>query len=254
MDALELADQTAQYHQIYIGSETLPGLLKRNQQVGLHCPIHSLSTGRKYTGRIIVDLHKQYIRMEVLEPRAKTGEHILSVDEHELHPNETNVQTLLERLTDYGKSSNVQLLQLIDLNLLASQSAYDQTKIYETLKDRYDESVSYSRSMIIYDLDTLVGVNKSENGSGTGALISYTISNQSIYAYVLSRFRDRVMEDNQRKKADQIQRWAVATIREPYLLRRFVDEVQFPLSHREEAELKMERRLAEELLTMCQMS
>ena len=248
MEALTLADQTAQHHQIYIGSETLPHLLKRNKQVGCHRPIHSLSTDKKYTGRMIVDLHEQYIRMEILEPKAKTDEHILSVIERKLNSNETNVQTLLERLTAYGKSRGVQLLQLIDLNLLASQSAYDQTKIYETLKDRYDEYVSYSRSMIIYDLDTLVGVNKSENDSSAGASISYTINNQSIYAYVLSRFRDRVMEDSQGGKATNIQRWTVVIIREPYLLRHFVEEVQFPRSRREEDELAMERRSAEKLL------
>ncbi|CAF0945876.1 unnamed protein product [Adineta ricciae] len=248
MDALTLADQIAQYHQIYIGSETLPRLLKRNQQDTSRRPIHSLSTDEKYTGRMIVDLHEQYVRMEVFEPKAKENECVLSVIERKLYPNETNVQTLLERLTAYGKSQNVQLLQLIDLNLLASQSAYDQTKIYETLKDRYDEYVSYTRSMIIYDMDALVGVNKSENDSNMGSSTSYTISNQGIYAYVLARFRDRVMEDNQGEKGDSIQRWAVAIIREPYLLRQFVADVQFPRSQREEEELETERRLAEKLL------
>jgi hypothetical protein len=35
-------------------------------------------------------------------------------------------------------------------------------KFFETLKERYDECMEYKRSMIIYDLDSLVGVNKSK--------------------------------------------------------------------------------------------
>ncbi|CAF2218099.1 unnamed protein product, partial [Rotaria magnacalcarata] len=34
------------------------------------------------------------------------------------------MQELLERLTVYGKSRNVQLFQLSDLNLLSAESAY----------------------------------------------------------------------------------------------------------------------------------
>ncbi|CAF4769380.1 unnamed protein product, partial [Rotaria sp. Silwood2] len=134
----------------------------------------------------------------------------LSILEYDLYDNETNVQTLLERLTAYGKNRNVQLLQLIDLNLLASQSAYDEKKVYETLKDRYDECAAYARSMIVYDLDALVGVNKSESDSNMGRSISSSVHNQSIYTYVLARFRDRVMEEVQQNDADNVERWAVA--------------------------------------------
>jgi hypothetical protein len=140
------------------------------------------------------------------------------------------------------------LLQLIDLNLLASQGAYDEKKVYETLKDRYDECVSYSRSMIVYDLDALVGVNKSESDSNEGRSISSAIHNQSIYTYVLARFRDRVMEDVQKDRTDNVERWAVAVIREPFLLRQFCVAVQYPRTHQEEEEDKLERRKAEDLL------
>ncbi|CAF4627428.1 unnamed protein product, partial [Rotaria magnacalcarata] len=79
---------------------------------------------------------------------------------------------------------------LIDLNLLSSKGAYDEKKIFETLKERYDECMEYKRSMIVYDLDSLVGVNQSDSESSMGTSTSTSIVNQSIYIYVTSRFRE----------------------------------------------------------------
>lgn len=58
---------------------------------------------------------------------------------------EQNFQDLIERLTIYGKSRNV---QLIDLNLLSSENAYDEKEKFEILKARLDKCAAYRRSMI----------------------------------------------------------------------------------------------------------
>ncbi|CAF3930859.1 unnamed protein product [Rotaria sp. Silwood1] len=248
IEALQLADRTAQQYQIFIGSETLPRLLLRNKLDSARSRTYQLSTNCKYTGRIVVDLCHHRIRIEIYGQGSNACNDKLSIVEYELDENETNVQTLLERLTAYGKNRNVQLLQLIDLNLLASQSAYDEKKVYETLKDRYDEYAAYARSMIVYDLDALVGVNKSEADSNMGRSISSSVHNQSIYTYVLARFRDRAMEEGQHKDRDNMERWSVAVIRESFLLRQFCKDVQFTLTRQEEEELELERHKAEDLL------
>jgi hypothetical protein len=246
-EALKIADRTAQQYQIFLGSETLPRLLLRNIKSGSRMRVNHLSR-HVYKGRIIVDLHGGSARIEIIE----TGGRV-AVIEHELNPNETSVQSLLERLTVYGKDRNVQLLQLIDLNLLASQGAYDEKKVFETLKERYDECVAYSRSMIIYDLDALVGVNKSESDSSMGRSMSSSVVNQSVYTYVRARFREAVVELQEEESDEQqqqqtIEKWAVAVIREPFLLRQFTNDVQFARTHQEEEELDLERRKAEDLL------
>jgi hypothetical protein len=247
-EALKIADRTAQQYQIFIGSETLPRLLLRNLLDPSRPRVHQLSKSVNYAGRIIVDLHSGHVRIEIRIPHGSEGQLGMSVVEHKLYPNEANVQGLLERLTVYGKNRNVQLLQLIDLNLLASQGAYDEKKVFETLKDRYDECVAYSRSMIVYDLDALVGVNKSESDSNMGRSTSLSVVNQNIYTYVRARFRDCAMEGGQGEDNDNIERWAVAVIREPFLLRQFCSDVQFTRTREEEEEDKLERRKAEELL------
>jgi hypothetical protein len=116
------------------------------------------------------------------------------VIEDELKAHEQSLQQLLECITSYGNDRNVQLLQLIDLNLLLSKGDHDEKKIYETLKERYDECMEYKRSMIIYDLNSLIGVNKSESESSMGTSTGSSIVNQSIYMYVTSRFREAKVE------------------------------------------------------------
>lgn len=248
-EALEIADRTAQQYQILIGSETLPRLLLRNLMSG--STIRNRLLRHKYAGRIIVDLNGESARIEIIQTDGATKESNVAVIEHKLNPNETTIQSLLERLTVYGKDRNVQLIQLVDLNLLASQGAYDDKKIFETLKDRYDECVAYSRSMIIYDLDALVGVNKSESDSSMGRSLSSSIVNQSVYTYVRARFREAVIEQQEESNDAQqqtIEKWAVAVIREPFLLRQFSSDVQFARTRHEKEELELERRKAEDLL------
>ena len=238
-EALEIADRTAKQYQIFIGSETLPRLLLRNLMSGLAIQMNHLSRHR-YVGRIIVDLIGGSARIETIAD----GDY-LAVIEHKLAPSEKSVQSLLERLTEYGKDRNVQLLQLIDLNLLASQGAHDEKKVFETLKERYDECVAYTRSMIIYDLDALVGVNKSESDSSMGRSMSSSVVNQSVYTYVRARFREAVVEHQQQQT---VEKWAVAVIREPFLLRQFSSDVQFARTRQEEEDDESERRKSEDLL------
>jgi hypothetical protein len=105
--------------------------------------------------------------------------------------------------------------------------------------------------MIIYDLDALVGVNKSESDSSMGRSMSSSVVNQSVYTYVRARFREAVVEQQDKKSNAQeqtIEKWAVAVIREPFLLRQFNNDVQFARTRNEEEELKLERRNAEDLL------
>ncbi|CAF3986502.1 unnamed protein product [Rotaria sp. Silwood1] len=250
-EALQIADRTAQQYQILFGSETLPRLILRNMPNGPRTRFHQLSNDHHYTGRIVIDLDGRHVRIEVHNQRQSSEISSLSIIEHDLHDNETNVQALLERLTVYGNDRNVQLLQLVDLNLLASHNAYDEKKVFETLKERYDECTCYSRSMIVYDLDALVGVNKSESDSNMGRSISSSVVNQNIYTYVRARFRDCVVEGKQNRtdsRDNAVERWGVVIIREPLLLRQFTNDVQFARTRQEEEEFELERHKAEDLL------
>ena len=244
--ALRIADRTAQQYQIFLGSETLPRLLMRRLMTGSKI-LNNRLLRHVYTGRIIIDLPNGSARIEIIENNDR-----VSVIEHKLSSHETTVQSLLERLTIYGKDRNVQLLQLVDLNLLAAQGAFDEKKVFETLKERYDECIAYDRSMIIYDLDALVGINKSESDSSMGRSMSSSIVNQSVYTYVCARFREAVVEQEKDEDNDEqqqsVEKWAVVVIQDLFLLRQFSTNVKFARTRIEEKEYELEQSKAKDLL------
>ncbi|CAF1043150.1 unnamed protein product, partial [Didymodactylos carnosus] len=265
-DALILADRTARQFQLFLGLDTLPRLLLRNLQdlrllqqaqpqpqqrttkilsvsdpaEGFHLQENSL-----FTGKIIISLQEKCVRIETIETSRK-GHHKKYVYEDQLRETEQNLQQLLERITSYGNDRNVQLLQLIDLNLLSSKGAYDEKKVFETLKERYDECMEYKRSMIVYDLDSLIGVNKSESESSMGTSTSSSVVNQSIYIYVTSRFREAKIEVNNADKRLKIERWAIAVVRDPFLLKKFAVDVEFTSTEEQQKEEEDERRKSKE--------
>jgi hypothetical protein len=160
------------------------------------------------------------------------------------------MQSLLERLTIYGKSRNVQLLQLIDLSLLSTESAYDEKRKFEILTERVDECSSYRRSMIVYDLDSLVGVSKSEGQSSTGNSTNISLTNQGVFTFVGDRFQKAHAEMAQIDEEQALvkENWAVVVGRDPFLLRQFCDFIQFTRTVEEIEEEEENRRRQEEKL------
>ncbi|CAF1636900.1 unnamed protein product [Adineta ricciae] len=111
--------------------------------------------------------------------------------------NNSSYTGLLERLTTYGKLRNVQLLQLVDLNLLSAESAHDEKQKFETLRERLDECGAYRRSMIVYNLDSLVGINRNTEEKWSVVIISD--------AFLLRPFSDDVKFTRPRNEIDEEQ-------------------------------------------------
>jgi hypothetical protein len=72
--------------------------------------------------------------------------------------------------------------------------------------------------LTVYGLDAMITVNKSESVSNMCRSTSSSVVDQNISTYVRARFRERVIEDDQNESTDKIKRWAIAIIREPFLL------------------------------------
>ncbi|CAF0879449.1 unnamed protein product [Didymodactylos carnosus] len=261
--ALILADTTAINFQLKMGLDTLPRLQLRNlydrKQLqnsrlattitnqkdevnnldALHLPKNII-----FTGKIIINLHDRCVRIEAINIDTNRK----YVIQEDFRDTEQSLQQLLERVTTYGTDRNVQLLQLIDLNLLSSKGANDEQKVSEILKECYDESVSYRRSMIVYDLDSLIGVNRSESDSSTGISESTSVVNQRIYLYVTTRFGEAKIENSNTDTNLRTERWAIAIVRDPFLLKKFTNEIGFTLTDAQQEDEEEEHRKATETL------
>ena len=254
-DALILADRTARHYQLYLGLDTLPrlqlrNLYDRNELARIRGrPINDdndsqafhLPKERIFTGKIVISLTDCRVRIETNDNSNRR--HTI---EDKFRETEQNLQQLLERITAYGTDRNVQLLQLIDLNLLSSKGAYDEQKVSEILKECYDECTAYKRSMIVYDLDSLIGVNQSESDSSMGTSISSSVVNQRIYVYITNRFQEAKIESSNPDEKARTERWAVAIVRDPFLLKKFTTDVDFtPTDKQQEKEEEDQRKSTE---------
>jgi hypothetical protein len=256
-DALKLADRTARHYQLYLGLDTLPRLQLRNLydrnklSRALGRPINDIDDSQAFhlpkkcifTGKIMISLTDCCVRIEIVDESNQR-----CIIEDEFRETEQNLQQLLERITAYGTDRNVQLLQLIDLNLLSSKGAYDEQKVSEILKECYDECTSYKRSMIVYDLDSLIGVNKSESDSSMGASVSSSVVNQHIYVYVTNRFQEAKIEASNPDDKSRTERWAVAIVRDSFLLKKFTTDVGFTLTETQQEKEDEDDRKSTEII------
>jgi len=248
-----LANDIAQQYRIFIGSETLPTLLLRTLEDDQTALLGTLPNKRNsvYTGRIVINLSTGSIAVEATILHS-TDKHKKIAYHERLTGRETDMQHLLERLTIYGKSRNVQLLQLIDLSLLSIESAHDEKRKFEILTERVDECSNYRRSMIVYDLDSLVGVNKSEGQSSAGNSTNISLTNQGVFTFVGDRFQ-KAHVDMARSDEEQAlvkENWAIVVGRDPFLLRQFCDFIQFTRAT-EELEEEEEYRRRQEQKIKC---
>ncbi|CAF3321677.1 unnamed protein product [Rotaria sp. Silwood2] len=263
---LELTDITARQFRILLGAETLATILLRstnrqyrnNEDQQSQERFHDLANQRDsiFTGKILIDMDACHVSIEAVHTHPTTHEQKKIVYQHALLDTETSIQGLLERLTVYGKSRNVQLLQLIDLNLLSAESAYDEKQKFETLKERLDECAAYRRSMIIYDLDSLIGINRSEGNASTGRTTNLSLINHNIYTHIKDKFQNTYIQaasnsDNDNNIVSD-EKWSVMVIREPFLLRHFRDDIKFTLSNDEIEEEEEENRRATERIKCVQ--
>lgn len=253
---LKLTEITARQYRIFFGAETLPMIIARSIRdsgnSGDNQKFNDLTSQKNsvYTGKILVNLASGVLDVEAIETNPITKKRAKIVFRHTLLDSETNLQGLLLRLTTYGKLRNVQLLQLVDLNLLSAESAHDEKQKFETLKERLDECAAYRRSMIVYDLDALVGINRSEGSASTGQTTNFSLINHNIYTYVKDKFENTHVEcltdTDDDNETNTEEKWSVVIISQRFLLRQFLDDVKFTRPQSELDEIEAEERRANE--------
>ncbi|CAF5043093.1 unnamed protein product, partial [Rotaria sp. Silwood1] len=249
-------------YRIFFGAETLPTIIARGMKgsdaTNNSQQFNDITTQKNsiYTGKILANLHAGVMDIEAIQTHPITGERTKIVYRYLLLDSETNLQGLLQRLTTYGKLRNVQLLQLVDLNLLSAESAHDEKQKFETLKERLDECAEYRRSMIVYDLDSLVGINRSEGNASTGRTTNLSLINHNIYTHIKDKFQNTHVEFSTNPSHDNEtnteEKWSIVVISEPFLLRQFSDDVKFTRPQSELEEEQAEIRRANEKIRCVQ--
>jgi hypothetical protein len=231
-ELLDLAIIISTQFSIRLGNYSLPLILKTNKQL-----IDTLnsegkanvakvvpSPGQKdnMTGRVHIDLKARVIQTEKeisLEDKMVKG---LS-----------STFKVLPWLADFAFQRSLDYIQLFDLDLLLSSAAFDDNKAMENLTDKVNECGEYVKSMAIFDLDSLVGVNDNESISNMGLSTSYSINNHRMFNFVIQTAKRAIFDENR-------EFWVVVISKHPFLTRAFKKALEWPLTPEEQKQRRQE--------------
>jgi len=203
---LELADNAAREFSCWFGIGTLPEICRlypniftsanQNDDYSLKLP-NSLPSGR-----ILVDLEAKKCLIELNnEPTLQKA----------LNEEETSTLTLLSRFINGCLSRNVDTIQVIDLNYLTKQNAFEENQIFELLTSLFlgnnhiiynskmcnfhlsIECDEYNRSMLIFDIDSLIMLSVSDSQMSK----SLSISNIRLYQFIRQKCKTAIVEQRQ---------------------------------------------------------
>ena len=184
---LILADIAAREFNIWFGISTLPEICRLNPLMfsSKEQDNYSLSLPNIFpTGRILVDYQDRKCLIELQNDATL---------EKKLDVHETSVLSLLSRFIHGCSSRNIDTIQIIDLNFLTQQNAFDENQIFELLTTTFLECNEYNRSMLIFDIDSLIMLSISDSNMSQ----SKSISNIRLYQYIREKCKTAIVEQKQ---------------------------------------------------------
>ncbi|CAF1383873.1 unnamed protein product [Adineta steineri] len=244
---LELADNSAREFNCWFGISTLPEICRLHQNMfnPQGQEEYSLSLPEQSpTGRILVDLLNKKCLIEF------TNEPTLEKD---LRSEETSTLSLLGRFINGCSSRNIDTIQIIDLNFLTKQNAFDENQKFELLTATFGECNEYDRSMLIFDIDSLVALNVSDSDMSK----SLSISNIALYQFIREKCKIAVVEqkkqDKNAKSNSLKEKWIVMIVKHPFLLNTIIEDIEFKKTQYQiqEEESQAQQKLDEETAKKC---
>lgn len=224
-----------QFPSLLLGKYNLPELYNRMIQSNAQMDI-KFAEDREYSGRIIVDLSEE---SPVLTKDTRYRQSMIlfealispySFVETIRFPSQSIPSTslVLPYFASISRRMNIDFIQLINLDVLLRNSAYDEQKIKEVLSERMDEVANYNKTLVIFDLDSLVGVQLNESDSNMGLSRSTSIHNVGTFNMLVHYFQDCFY-----KKNDEQMHWTIAVSSNSYLIKAFREVTKFSPSQLE---------------------
>ena len=138
----------------------------------------------KFSGRILVDLSEEdpELRFELDE---KADTYRLYSESLLMEKSVTNSSQVIPKLVEFASERGIDFILLMDQDFLLANNAFDETKIKENITEKMQEFNSYEKSLLIVDVDSLVGMVKSVNESSMGISNSYSLSDSKLYSMII---------------------------------------------------------------------
>ena len=195
---------------------------------------------RSLGGALIFDLCESQITVEMTDFRGKGYE-----DAVVKHPGMRSMKDVLVECAVIAQTLEVEVIQILDLSMLLANAAYDDNKAAEIFQEKVDESCQYKSSLLIVDLDSLVGSSVSVTDSSMGQSVSSSITNTRMFQLVVNLTNMRTISP--------IRTVIVAIVSSnQFLLKKIRAVAAFKLTHAEKKERIEYEKLNSTDVVMCQ--
>jgi len=172
-----------------------------------------------------VDLTAGHAQFELVKARP---------DVRQLGEDLLTTASVLPLLASFGVVRTLDYIQLLDLDLLLSLAAYDDNRALENITDRVSECRRYPKSMLIFDLDSLVSVSDNESVSNMGTSKSFSLGNAKIFSLAVEAAKKAVYSQS----GQEI--WVVMISKHSYMTKMYKKATGWFMTAEEEEALRQE--------------
>ena len=151
---------------------------------------------------------------------------------------------LVPTYVNFALEQQLEMIQYIDSEVLSSNAAFDEQTIQEILQEFTSEVKGYRKSLLVLDMDSLVGISSSQSFSSMGLSTSYSFSKQNLASWLFSTSKS-VMQMGPRG----IAHWVVVVISNQFCLDSFKELARFPKSDAEERNENVKKQDETEAVT-----
>ncbi|CAF0967762.1 unnamed protein product, partial [Didymodactylos carnosus] len=194
----KLADGIAREYNVWFGVSTLPEICRLNPGIfGRQLEKYSLKfSDMQPSGKILVDLQEKKCLIELKDENDLTIE--MNLDAHE-----TSLQALIARFVFGCSSRNIDTIQIIDSNFSSMHNATEENQKFELLNSTFLECNEYNRSMLIFDIDSLITINITDSDMSK----SLSISNIHLYQFIKEKCKTAIIELNSNQSKITKEKW-----------------------------------------------
>ena len=143
---------------------------------------------------------------------------------------------LLASLVLFSNSLSCNYIHLIDLEWLHSNSNFTDEKKLEMLTSVINESRQYKRSMIIFDVDSLVSSQENVSESNMGVSTSYSLSDNKNFGIIVQAMKKSFIEEKGK------QHWVVCITESSYIRDRLKNALSWKKNQKQRQQEEKEKK------------
>ena len=195
----------------------------------------------KFTGRILIDLNDEDQEMRFQLDEKGQDRYQLHSEPLFLDKKASNSSKVLPKLVEFTSERGIDFILLMDQDFRLSNNAFDESKIMENINEKMQEFTSYEKSLLIIDVDSLVGVVQSVSYSSMGPSTSYNLSDSKLYNVVIH------YANSSPKILSESEHWVALISKNKELTKMIKQDLSWPKTIQEIEQQQEEEKLQEEV-------